>query len=51
MRCKNCNATYRKPSSKMKETGFCKTCLPNIVAFLHGKIEALENLEELENKF
>ena len=49
MRCRNCNATFRKPNPKMKETGFCKTCLPNIVAVLHGKIEALSKLDELES--
>ena len=45
MRCKNCGATYRKPNDSMKRTGFCKTCLPNIIDFMNGKIEALEKLE------
>ena len=51
MRCRNCNTTYRKPSGRMRESGFCKTCLPNIIDFLNGKVEALEQLENLENKF
>jgi hypothetical protein len=51
MRCRNCNTTYRKPNDSMKKTGFCKTCLPNIIDFMNGKVEALEKLEELENKF
>jgi len=51
MRCRNCNNTFRKPSEHMRKTGFCKTCLPNIVNFLNGKVEALDKLEELENKF
>lgn len=32
----------------MKKTGFCKTCLPNIIDFMNGKVEALEKLEKLE---
>lgn len=51
MRCRNCNNTFRKPNDRMRETGFCKTCLPNIIDFLNGKVEALEQLENLENKF
>jgi hypothetical protein len=35
----------------MKKTGFCKTCLPNVEAFLNGDDNACERLNELENKF
>ena len=49
MRCRNCNNTFRKPNDRMRETGFCKTCLPNIIDFLNGKVEALAKLEKLES--
>ena len=49
MRCRNCNNTFRKHNDRMRETGFCKTCLPNIIDFLNGKVEALEKLEKLES--
>jgi len=49
MRCRNCNNTFRKPNDSMKKTGFCKTCLPNIVDFLNGNDKALEKIQELES--
>ena len=36
----------------MKQSGYCKICLPNIIGFLHGRVEDLdgyiEKLNELE---
>jgi transposase-like protein len=49
MRCRNCQNTFKRPNESMRKTGFCKTCLPNIVDFLNGKVEALDKLEKLES--
>ncbi len=51
MRCKNCLICIRKPSKRMKKTGFCRVCLPKIEDFIGGDEKAIEKLNELENKY